>query len=73
MHFQVADVHKALLSTARCADMGYECHLGINGWYLEDAATGDNPHQEGRGTLHTRYVDQERFAEQPSSGFVRPV
>ena len=38
--FQVADVHKPLLSISRCADMGFNCHLGKHGGYLEDTVTG---------------------------------
>ena len=33
--FQVADVHKPLLSVSRCADMGFRCVLEDNGGYLE--------------------------------------
>ena len=32
--FQCADVHKALLSVSRCADLGYECVLGKEGGEL---------------------------------------
>ena len=39
--FQVADVHKPLLSISRCADMGYNCHLGKEGGYMEDTITGE--------------------------------
>ena len=39
--FQVADVHKALLSISRCADMGFECHLGQSGGFLLDKTTGE--------------------------------
>ena len=34
--FQVADVHKTLLSITRAADVGYECHLNAKGGYLWD-------------------------------------
>ena len=39
--FQVADVHKALLSITRAADVGYECHLGQRGGCLLDFYTGE--------------------------------
>ena len=39
--FQVADVHKPLLSISRCADMGFRCHLGREGGYMEDTVTGE--------------------------------
>ena len=39
--FQVADVHKPLLSMSRCAYMGYRCHLGKDGGYMEDTITGE--------------------------------
>ena len=39
--FQVADVHKPLLSISRCADMGLHCHLGKEGGYMEDTMTGE--------------------------------
>ena len=39
--FQVADVHKPLLSISRCADMGFRCHLGAEGGYMEDTVTGE--------------------------------
>ena len=39
--FQVADVHKALMSVSRVADMGYNCHLGATGGCLEDLQSGE--------------------------------
>ena len=39
--FQCADVHKALLSVSRVADLGYECVLGKSGGQLRDVVTGD--------------------------------
>ena len=39
--FQVADVHKPLLSISRCADMGFQCYLGREGGYMEDTMTGE--------------------------------
>ena len=39
--FQCADVHKALLSVSRIADLGFECVLGKAGGHLKDTVTGD--------------------------------
>lgn len=36
--FQVADVHKSLLSISGCADIGFDCNLGDKGGYLLDKA-----------------------------------
>ena len=73
MHFQVADVHKALLSTAKCADMGYYCHLGINGGYLEDATTGERIPIRREGELYILDMwIRSAGSEQPNTGFVRP-
>ena len=37
--FQVADVHKPLLSITACADMGFDCLLGSEGDMLRDRHT----------------------------------
>eukprot|EP00974_Lingulodinium_polyedra_P057220 5504892-Lingulodinium_polyedra.AAC.1 len=39
--FQVADVHKALLSITRVADAGYSCYLEGQGGCLIDKVTGE--------------------------------
>ena len=39
--FQVADVHKALLSISRVADLGFDCVLGKTGGKLVDTVTGE--------------------------------
>ena len=39
--FQVADVHKPLLSISRIADLGFDCVLGKFGGYLADSITGE--------------------------------
>ena len=39
--FQCADVHKALLSVSKVADVGYECTHGKLGGQLRDVVTGD--------------------------------
>ena len=50
--FQVADVHKALLSITRVADAGYECHLNHKGGYLLDIYTGERVPITRRGNLY---------------------
>ena len=39
--FQVAHVHKPLLSISGCADMGFDCHLDDKGGHLTDKETGE--------------------------------
>ena len=39
--FQVAEVHKPLLSISGCADMGFDCFLGKEGGQLKDRVTGE--------------------------------
>ena len=41
VNFQVAEVHKPLLSITRVADMGYDCVLGKDGGYLIDQSSGE--------------------------------
>ena len=49
---QVADVHKALLSLNRCADMGYESSLGRRAGCLIDSRSGVVIPLERRGNLY---------------------
>ena len=51
--FQVADVHKPLLSITACADLGYDCWLGKEGGCLYDRITGEVIPLERKGTLYT--------------------
>ena len=39
--FQVADVHKPLLSISRVADLGFDCMLGKHGGMLVDTVAGE--------------------------------
>ena len=39
--FQVADIHKPLLSVSRVTDAGYECRLGKHGGALVDLQSGE--------------------------------
>ena len=41
INLQVADVHKALLSLSRCADMGFESRFGRSAGALIDEETGE--------------------------------
>ena len=50
--FQVADVHKPLLSISRCADMGFTCVLGKLGGYLQDEMTGERIPLQRRENLY---------------------
>ena len=51
--FQVADVHKPLLSITACSDMGYDCYLGKEGGSLRDRVTGEVIPLERRGSLYS--------------------
>ena len=51
--FQVADVHKPLLSISGCADMGFDCFLGPNDEQLRDRITGELIPLERHGSLYT--------------------
>ena len=76
--FQVADVHKPLLSISRCADMGFRCHLGKEGGFMEDTVTGEQIPLHRRDNL---YVMRAWVRTDPSpsvppnsnSPFVGPV
>ena len=50
--FQVADVHKPLLSISGCADMGFDCHLDDKGGHLTDKETGERIPLEHRENLY---------------------
>ena len=51
--FQVADVHKPLLSISGVADMGYDCYLGKEGGSLRDRVTGETIPLDRQGSLYT--------------------
>ena len=74
--FQVADVHKPLLSISRCADMGFLCHLGKDGGYLEDIVTGETIPLVRRENLYVMKAWVKRDPGQvpdPEAPFQRPV
>ena len=66
--FQCADVHKALLSVSRVADLGYACTLGKFGGQLEDTVTGEKIPLHRRGNLYV----MRAWIRQDPSGFARP-
>ena len=51
--FQVADVHKTLLSVTRAADAGYQCHLHATGGHLPDTQSGERIPIIREGNLYT--------------------
>ena len=66
---QVADVHKALLSLSRCADMGFESRFGSAFGCLIDQATGEVIPLQRKGNL---YVLKCWIRAAPASPFGRP-
>ena len=70
--FQVADVHKLLLSVRSCADMGFDCFLGENGGFLQDRQLGERILLERREHLYIRRAwirqDPEVNVSQPFAG-----
>ena len=76
--FQVADVHKPLLSISRCADMGFYTCLGHDGGYMEDMMTGERIPLERKDNLYTMRAWIRRDPEKPrppnsEPSFVGPV
>ena len=63
--FQVADVHKPLLSITRVADAGYECHLNHRGGYLLDTFTGEKVPIVRKMNLYTMrvWVKEDKTAD----------
>ncbi len=51
--FQVAEIHKLLLSVAKVADMGSECVLQKDGGYLRDSYTHETVPTRRKGSLYT--------------------
>ena len=69
LSMQVADVHKALLSLSRCADMGFESRFGSAFGCLIDTATGEVIPLQRRGNL---YMLKAWVRAAPTSPFGRP-
>ena len=76
MHFQVADVHRPLLSLSKAADMGFRSYLDDNGAWLEDVENCECLPIERKGDsyvmkLWVRGVQAESAAAvEPSTPFV---
>ena len=72
--FQIADVHKPLLSVTACSDMGYDCYLGKEGGSLRDRVTGEVIPLQRQGSLYTlRMWVRQWTDERPSPGFAGPA
>ena len=70
--FQVADVHKALLSITRIADAGYECHLGARGGRVLDVHTGETIPIARTGNLYVMKAWVKNDSESATTmGFAR--
>ena len=65
INLQVADVHKALLSLSRCADMGFEGRFGRLAGALVREQTGEMIPLERRGNL---YILKAWLRAAPPSG-----
>jgi len=70
--FQVAEVHKPLLSVAACSDMGFDCFLGQDGGTLKDRITGECIPLERHGSLYSMKMWVRQNPEIPSQGFSGP-
>ena len=72
--FQVADVHKPLLSITACADMGFDCFLGKDGGSLRNRESGEVIPLDRKDTLYTMkmWIRQDP-AVNISSPFAGPV
>ena len=71
--FQVADVHKALLSIDRAADAGFECHLVARGGCLLDTYTGGRVPIARKDKLYVMnaWVKEDQTCAKPVQGFGR--
>ena len=67
--FQVADVHKPLLSIYGCADMGYDCYLGQEGGSLRDRISGEIIPLERKDSL---YVMKMWVRQDPTVNISQP-
>ena len=72
MHFQVADVHKPLLSLSKAADMGFTSHLQSDGGYIEDSQTGEKIPIQRRGNLYMLQLWVRGVQGDSGSGFAGP-
>ena len=70
--FQIAEVHKPLLSVAACSDMGFDCFLGQEGGTLKDRVTGECIPLERHGSLYSMKMWVRQNPEIPTQGFSGP-
>ena len=73
MQFQVADIHRPLLSLRRAADQGFRSHLDWYGDYLEDIKIGETIPIQRRGNLYVMQIWVRGSVDKApdDSGFVR--
>jgi hypothetical protein len=71
--FQIADVHKPLLSVTACSDMGYDCYLGKDGGSLRDRVTGEIIPLQRQGSLYTLRMWVRQWPDNPNAGFPGPA
>ena len=73
MHFQVADIHRPLLSLSRAADQGFRSVLDQYGGYLEDTTTGEQIPIQRRGNLYIMQIwiraSPDERPPDPNEGF----
>ena len=73
MYFQVADIHRPLLSLSRAADQGFRSVLDQYGGYLEDTTTGEQIPIQRRGNLYIMQMwiraSPEERPPDPNQGF----
>ena len=56
--FQMAGLHKPLLSITACADMGFDCFLGKKGGSLRNRHTHEVIPFDQKGTLYTKKMGE---------------
>ena len=68
--FQIAGVHKPLLSISKVADLGFDCVLGKQGGYLIDTVTGEKIPLHRRENLYVlkAWVKQDPNDVTPFAG-----
>ena len=69
MHFQVADIHRPLLSLSKAADQGFRSYLDSYGGWLEDTTTGEVIPIQRRGNLYILQIWVRGASQNSSPGF----
>ena len=69
--FQVADVHKPLLSVSKLADINYVCRVDTEGGWLEDRERGEWIPVRREGSLYVLKM-WVRARSEGGQGFARP-